>query len=146
MTTAYFREETHKRLYSFSIRQKYIEDALRVAIYEVDSTALIGADGGRSTVRSLSGIEFSGTISDYHWVRMDAVVSTDMPHSRRGGVAIESLEHGNVLWTPTDNGRTRIGFVCPPHLYGPDGKTPTAKQVMAEEKKAVRPFSRSSWS
>ena len=40
MTTAYFREETHKRLYSFSIRQKYIEDALRVAIYEVDSTAL----------------------------------------------------------------------------------------------------------
>jgi len=71
---------------------------------------------------------------------MDAVVRTDMPHSRRGGVAIESIQHGNVLWTPTDNGRTRIGFVCPQHLFGQNGELPTAEAIMAEAKKAVRPF------
>ncbi|TFY60759.1 hypothetical protein EVJ58_g4946 [Rhodofomes roseus] len=70
---------------------------------------------------------------------MDAVVRTDMPHSRRAGVSIESIEHGNVLWTPTDNGRTRIGFVCPPHLCQ-NGESPTAEAIMAEAKKAVRPF------
>lgn len=59
----------------------------------------------------------------------------------RGGVAIESIEHGDVLWTPTDNGRTRIGFVCLQDLYGPNGSPPTADAIMADAKKAVRPFS-----
>ncbi|TFY61708.1 hypothetical protein EVJ58_g4329 [Rhodofomes roseus] len=162
--------------FSFSIRQKHIESALREAIQSMDSTALqvpaklvdytidstaaypvlatiqegqktyhvrckhlVGADGGRSTVRSISRISFPGTNSGHRWVRMDAVVRTDMPHSRRAGVSIESIEHGNVLWTPTDNGRTRIGFVCPPHLCQNE-ESPTAEAIMAEAKKAVQPF------
>lgn len=72
---------------------------------------------------------------------MDAVVHTNMPKSRGAGVAIESPDHGNVLWTPTDNGRTRIGFVCPEHLFGSRGELPTAEDIMSEAKKAVRPFS-----
>ncbi|KAH9918655.1 FAD binding domain-containing protein [Fomitopsis serialis] len=163
--------------FSFSVRQKYLEAALREAIQYIDPTALrapaklidysidptapypvlatiqedqrtyqvrcrylVGADGGRSTVRSICRIPFPGTNSNHRWVRMDAVVRTDMPHSRRGGVAIESIEHGNVLWTPIDNGRTRIGFVCPQHLFGQNGESPTAEVIMAEAKKAVRPF------
>ncbi|KZT03138.1 uncharacterized protein LAESUDRAFT_762130 [Laetiporus sulphureus 93-53] len=137
---------------SFSILQKYVEDALRDAIIEIDKGAvhapaqlvdyivsdspdyliaaseqlgseratvhykyLIGADGGRSTVR------------------LDAVVVTNMSESRRGGVSIESRHHGNVLWTPTDNGRTRIGFVCSDALYGEHSENATAKTGKAVE-------------
>ncbi|KZT00377.1 uncharacterized protein LAESUDRAFT_732313 [Laetiporus sulphureus 93-53] len=164
--------------YSFSIRQKYIEDALRDAIAEFDPAAvqspaklldfcvgdsqeypiaatvqfrsekatvhckyLIGADGGRSSVRTLSNISFPGTLSTNKWVRLDAIVRTNMPESRRVGVSIESRHHGNVLWTPTDNGRTRIGFVCPDALYGEHGENVTAETVMEEARKAVEPFS-----
>ncbi|KZT66976.1 hypothetical protein DAEQUDRAFT_674091 [Daedalea quercina L-15889] len=102
---------------------------------------LVGADGGRSTVRTLSNISFSGVSSPYKWVRLDAVVKTDLPHRRGDAVAIESQEHGNVLWLPNDNGRTRIGFVLNDELYGVDGTGVTAEIVMEEAKKALRPNS-----
>lgn len=63
-----------------------------------------------------------------------------MPKSRQSGIAIESKAHGNVLWTPTDNGRTRIGFVCPDEIYGEDGRNITADTIMQEAKKALHPF------
>ncbi|TFY67389.1 hypothetical protein EVJ58_g1667 [Rhodofomes roseus] len=59
-----------------------------------------------------------------------------MPHQRAGGVSIESAEHGNVLWTPQDNGRTRIGFVCPDHLWD----DVTAEALIQEARKALHPF------
>ncbi|KAF9468251.1 FAD binding domain-containing protein [Collybia nuda] len=164
--------------FSFTIRQKYIEDAIRVAISEIDPNAvrgrvklinyqeaksaqhsiiatlehegritevkrkyLVGADGGRSTVRSIGEFPFPGTSSPYKWVRLDAIVKTDMPSSRSKAVALESREHGNVLWTPTDNGRTRIGFVCPADVYGKDGSSITEEAIIDAARNAVKPFS-----
>lgn len=67
---------------------------------------------------------------------MDAVVETDMPYPRRG-VSFESKEYGNVLWNPSDIGRTRVGFVCPDRLFG---EPPTAEMLIEEAKRAVQPF------
>ncbi|KAF8527620.1 putative 2,4-dichlorophenol 6-monooxygenase [Hysterangium stoloniferum] len=111
------------------------------AMTQVRSKYLIGADGGRSMVRSLARIPFPGSASGMKWIRIDAIVRSNMPSCRRGGVAIESSNHGNVLWTPTDNGRTRIGFVCPDQLYGENGEGVNGAVVMAEAKKAMYPFS-----
>ncbi|KAF9807578.1 hypothetical protein IEO21_08138 [Rhodonia placenta] len=164
--------------FSFSIRQKHIEDTLRAAIAEMDPTAvhapailtalavvtsndhpiqatveenesasvvqckyIIGADGGRSTVRSLSQIAFPGTESKHRWVRLDAVVRSDIPIGRKQSAAIESHEYGNVLWTPTDNGRTRIGFVLRDEVYDTLGGNITAEVIESEARKAVHPFS-----
>ncbi|KAH9933927.1 FAD binding domain-containing protein [Fomitopsis serialis] len=151
------------------IRQRYVEDAMLSAIaelnedavrpsvklmdYSVDESSdhpvaatlqvkegqlvrvrckyLVGADGGRSTVRALSNIAFPGVSSPHKWVRLDAIVKTDLPHR----------QHGNVLWIPTDNGRTRIGFVLKNELYGVDGMGVTADVVMEEAKKALQPNS-----
>ncbi|KAJ7491217.1 2,4-dichlorophenol 6-monooxygenase [Mycena latifolia] len=163
--------------FSFSIRQKYVEDVLRDAISKIDATVvntpvkllsyriaesseypviatideqgqsrevhckyLIGADGGRSTVRSLGNFPFPGTASPHKWVRLDAVVVTDMPSSRTGSIAIESEKYGNILWTPTDNGRTRIGFICPDDIYGNRGSEITEEVIMATAKEALHPF------
>ncbi|KAJ6627688.1 FAD binding domain-containing protein [Mycena sp. CBHHK59/15] len=96
---------------------------------EIHCKYLVGADGGRSTVRSVGKFAFPGTASPYKWVRLDAVVRTNMPSSRSKGVAIESKKHGNILWTPTDNGRTRIGFV-----------NITAEVIMEVAKEVLLPF------
>lgn len=70
---------------------------------------LIGADGGRSTVRRLCDIPFDGSSSEDKWVRIDGVIETDLPKPRTY-CAIESPTHGNVLWAALDRGATRIGF------------------------------------
>ncbi|KAJ7687700.1 FAD binding domain-containing protein [Mycena rosella] len=159
--------------YSFSLRQKHLEDALREVIEETDSSAvkapvkllnyrtidspeypivatvedqgdireihckyLVGADGGRSAVRKLGNFRFPGTASPHHWVRLDAVVKTDMPLSQTHAISIESKFYGNVLWTPTDNGRVRIGFV-----YDQEpGTQVTEDLIMDAAKQAVHPF------
>jgi len=108
---------------------------------DIFSKYLVGADGGRSTIRTLSKIPFPGTLSPHKWVRLDAVIKTDLPSSRCTAVAVESKEHGNVLWLPVDNGRTRIGFVCKDELYGTDGKGVTAEIIMEEARKALLPNS-----
>ncbi|KZT70540.1 hypothetical protein DAEQUDRAFT_725483 [Daedalea quercina L-15889] len=102
---------------------------------------LVGADGGRSTVRALSSIPFPGVSSPHKWVRLDAIVKSDLPVQRGPGVGVESDAHGNVLWVPTDNGRTRIGFVLKDELYGVDGSSVTAETVMEEARKALLPNS-----
>lgn len=96
------------------------------------------ASDTRVRVRSLAGIGFPGTSSDHRWVRMDGIYHTDMPNCRAGGVSIESAQHGNVLWTPQDSGRTRIGFLCPDHLWNEDV---AAEALIQEAKKAMYPFS-----
>ncbi|KAJ7725934.1 FAD binding domain-containing protein [Mycena metata] len=159
--------------YSFSLRQKYLEDVLRDLIQEMDPSVvkapaklmnyrtvdsprhpivatiehegeiqevhckyIVGADGGRSTVRKLGNFAFPGTASPHKWVRLDAVVKTDMPLSQTHAISIESKIYGNVLWTPTDNGRTRIGFV----YDQPPGTQVTEDLIMAAAKQAVHPF------
>ncbi len=44
----------------------------------IQSKYIIGADGGRSKVRELAGIEFEGEKSNRRWIRIDGVVETDM--------------------------------------------------------------------
>lgn len=107
----------------------------------VSSKYLVGADGGRSKVRSLGRFPFPGISSSHKWVRLDAIVTTDMPSSRSKGISIESPKYGNVLWVPTDNGRTRIGFVCPEDVNGEDGKGISEQSIINAAKDAVKPFS-----
>lgn len=74
-------------------------------------------------------------------MRLDAVVRSDIPIGRKQSAAIESHEYGNVLWTPTDNGRTRIGFVLRDEVYDTLGGNITAEVIESEARKAVHPFS-----
>ncbi|KAM0788923.1 hypothetical protein ACM66B_003001 [Microbotryomycetes sp. NB124-2] len=102
---------------------------------------IVGADGGKSTVRKLAGIDFVGESLGAKWIRMDAVVRTNMPNAR-GLNSVQSRTHGLVLFAPIDAGTTRIGFVMPQHLAeqcGEDGVT--AAVAVEEAKKAVYPFS-----
>ncbi|KAI0474765.1 FAD binding domain-containing protein [Xylaria cf. heliscus] len=71
--------------------------------------SLIGADGGRSSVRRLLGIPFEGSTSEDKWVRVDGHVKTNLPKPRTY-CSIESPTHGNVLWVGLDRGVTRIGY------------------------------------
>ncbi|KAK4057887.1 hypothetical protein OIO90_001106 [Microbotryomycetes sp. JL221] len=107
------------------------ESPVRCIVRKADGTLLsvackfvVGADGGRSKVRKLAGIEFVGESLGAKWIRMD------------------SPTHGLVLFAPIDAGTTRIGFVLPADLVeqcGEKGVTP--ELAMAEAQKAVKPFS-----
>ncbi|KAF2855334.1 FAD/NAD(P)-binding domain-containing protein [Plenodomus tracheiphilus IPT5] len=70
---------------------------------------LVGADGGKSFVRRALSISFDGTSSEDKWVRIDGLITTNLPKPRTY-CAIESPTHGNVLWAALDHGATRIGF------------------------------------
>ncbi|KAJ7577555.1 FAD binding domain-containing protein [Mycena floridula] len=161
--------------FSFGLRQKHVEDALRSTISAMDDQVvqapvklltyrvtnatdypviatleergktrevhckyLVGADGGRSTVRSIGQFDFQGIASSHKWVRLDAVITTNIPSSRSKAVSIESKEFGNILWTPVDNGRTRIGFVCPDEVY--QAGNITDEVIIGLAKRAVLPF------
>jgi phenol 2-monooxygenase (NADPH) len=101
------------------------------------SKYLIGADGGRSTVRRIGQFPFPGTSTPLKWVRLDAIVETNMPHSHAKPIALESKSFGNVLWVPTDSGYTRIGFVFPDDLAP---ETATEETILSLARKAVEPF------
>ena len=105
------------------------------------SKYIIGADGGKSSVRKIAGIPFIGEKSAFQWVRIDAVIKTDMPQSRVGFGAIESATHGNnVLWVSLDHGRSRIGFALPKALQEQYGENITEEIVKQEAAKAMAPF------
>jgi len=110
----------------------------------VQSKYIIGADGGHSTVRSIAEIPFVGDkVKDesvLHWIRMDAVVKTNMSGARLGFGSIESPRHGNVLWIAEDHGRTRIGFAIPSEVYEEHGERITEEVVKQEAIKALAPF------
>ncbi|KAI0198255.1 FAD binding domain-containing protein [Astrocystis sublimbata] len=99
---------------------------------------LIGADGGRSSVRRLLGIPFEGSTSEDRWVRIDGHVKTNMPKPRTY-CSIESPTHGNVLWVGLDRGATRIGYA-----FTDDRANSYAdfdeKAAIAEAVAAVKPF------
>ena len=107
----------------------------------VKSKYIIGADGGRSTVRNLVGLVFEGDRSDRHWIRIDGIVETDMPEARRGLCGIQSASHGSILWTCLDHGATRVGFALPKKLFHERWNSITQDEVIAEAKKALKPFS-----
>ncbi|KAL0253420.1 hypothetical protein SLS55_010399 [Diplodia seriata] len=99
---------------------------------------LVGADGGRSTVRRLVDIPFDGSSSDDRWVRIDGHVSTNLPKPR-SYCAIESPTHGNVLWAALDHGATRIGYAFTPERQK-GHQTFDEGAAVAEAVAAVKPF------
>ncbi|KAL8933595.1 MAG: hypothetical protein Q9216_006291 [Gyalolechia sp. 2 TL-2023] len=106
----------------------------------VNARYIIGTDGGSSTVRKLAGIKFLGDSTPLEWVRLDAVVATNMPDSRVGPVSIISPNHGNVLWAPMDHGRTRIGFRCSPQMRQRYESGIGLTEVTFEAIQALKPF------
>ena len=111
---------------------------------KVRSKYIIGADGGHSTVRTIANIPFQGNEVEeeavMHWIRMEALVKTNMPGARLGFGAIESPRHGNVLWIAEDHGRTRSGFALPTEVFEKHGKHMTEEVVKAEAMIALAPF------
>jgi phenol 2-monooxygenase len=77
------------------------------------SKYIIGADGGRSSVRQVAGIPFVGE---------------------------KSATHGNVLWVALDHGRSRIGFAVPKALHEEYGDNITEEVAKQEAIKAMAPF------
>ena len=106
----------------------------------IKSRYLIGADGGRSTIRRLADIPFDREKTSRHFIRIDGIVKTDMPEARLGNCGIESPSHGSVLWACLDHGRTRVGFAFPQKLWETKGAQLTEEDVVEEAKKAMRPF------
>ncbi|TAQ91248.1 hypothetical protein B7494_g431 [Chlorociboria aeruginascens] len=116
--------EIERRGQTLTVRAKYI----------------IGADGGRSSVRTLAGIPFEGDSTTYRWVRLDGIMKTDMPDPRVGSAMIESLTYGNILWLALDHGRTRIGYSLTSEALEKYGGVLTEEDAKAEAKKALAPF------
>jgi phenol 2-monooxygenase (NADPH) len=103
---------------------------------------LIGADGARSTVRDLAGIQLDATSSVDKWVRIDGLLTTDVPADvARSYIAFESPTHGNVLWAPLDHGTTRIGYAYTPEREAkyPIGEF-TQETAVKEAIEACKPF------
>ncbi|KAL0066926.1 hypothetical protein AAF712_006121 [Marasmius tenuissimus] len=102
----------------------HLRDLSNDRVLEVKTRYLIGADGGKSTVRKLAGIPFDGENTKHRWIRMDAAT------------------HGQILWCPNDDGLTRIGYVFSPALLEKYGgiEGVTQEVAMEEAKKALHPF------
>ncbi|EEB95644.1 hypothetical protein MPER_05349, partial [Moniliophthora perniciosa FA553] len=118
-----------------------IKDLTHDRVVQVKTRYLIGADGGKSTVRKLVKIPFDGEHTKNRWIRMDAKVKTNMPNPRCLN-SIDSRSHGQILWCPTDNGLTRIGYVFSQTLLKKYGGVEgvTREVAMEEAKKALEPF------
>ena len=104
------------------------------------SKYILGADGGRSSVRELAGIPFEGEESNRHWIRIDGIVETNMPEARKGICGIESQSHGSILWACLDHGVTRVGFALPQKLWEAVGAKISREDVIREAQKALQPF------
>ncbi|KAK7032807.1 pentachlorophenol 4-monooxygenase, partial [Favolaschia claudopus] len=110
-------------------------------VFEVKTQYLIGADGGKSAVRSAAGIPFNGERTMHRWIRMDARVKTNMPNPRCLN-SIDSKFHGQILWCPIDDGLTRIGYVFSHALLEKYGGVEgvTQEVAMKEAVQALEPF------
>ncbi|KAJ4490287.1 FAD binding domain-containing protein [Lentinula aciculospora] len=118
-----------------------IKDVKTQNVVEIKCKYLVGADGGKSTVRKLANISFEGENTKSRWIRMDARVKTDMPNPRCLN-SIDSASHGQILWCPLDNGLTRIGYVFSASLIDQYGGVEgvTEEVAIAEAKHALHPF------
>jgi phenol 2-monooxygenase (NADPH) len=111
-------------------------------VEEMQCKYIIGADGARSTVRDLAGIKLDMTQTVDKWVRIDGILTTDVPADvARSYIAFESPTHGNVLWAPLDHGTTRIGYAYTPErekMYPPGDFT--QEIAVKEAIEACKPF------
>ncbi|KAJ7746355.1 FAD binding domain-containing protein [Mycena metata] len=131
-------DENSEDGYPVTVRARDLEND---EVFEVKTKYLIGADGGKSTVRSLAGIPFNGERTTHRWIRMDARVKTNMPNPRCLN-SIDSKFHGQILWCPIDNGFTRIGYVFSQALLEKYGGIEGVTQEVAvkEAIQALQPF------
>jgi 3-(3-hydroxy-phenyl)propionate hydroxylase len=86
---------------------------------ELRARYLVGADGGRSTVRSLRGIGMSGRTYDTPWLVIDAL---NDPHTERFGMHHAEPARPHVI-VPGLDGRCRYEFLLHPGEGSP-GETP----------------------
>ena len=84
----------------------YVKDIVRGAVEIWKCKYLIGADGARSLVRSVSAIESSVKQSNDTYLVAETIVDTDFPDFRRRA-AVRS-KHGMVMWIPHPHGRVRF--------------------------------------
>ncbi|KAJ6570113.1 FAD binding domain-containing protein [Mycena vulgaris] len=124
--------------YPVTVRARDLEND---EVFEVKTKYLIGADGGKSTIRTLAGIAFNGERTTHRWIRMDARVKTNMPNPRCLN-SIDSKFHGQILWCPIDNGLVRIGYVFSQALLEKYGGVEGVTQEVAvkEAIQALQPF------
>ncbi|KAJ7671549.1 FAD binding domain-containing protein [Mycena polygramma] len=131
-------DENAENGYPVAVRARDLD---KDEVFEVKTKYLIGADGGKSAVRSFAGIPFNGERTTHRWIRMDARVKTNMPNPRCLN-SIDSKFHGQILWCPIDDGLTRIGYVFSQALLEKYGGVEgvTQKVAMKEAIEALQPF------
>ncbi|MFG1930390.1 FAD-dependent monooxygenase [Mycobacterium sp. NPDC048908] len=88
--------------------------------YRIDAAYLVGADGGRSTVRKLAGIDFPGHTSDMV-ARIAHVSVSDEMRSATGGVDVPGfgslpfghnrLDNGGFIFAEMERGRPMVGTI-----------------------------------
>jgi 2-polyprenyl-6-methoxyphenol hydroxylase-like FAD-dependent oxidoreductase len=88
--------------------------------YTLESTYLVGADGGRSTVRKLAGIDFPGHTSNTV-ARIAHVTVPDQIRSANGGLDVPGfgtlpwghnrLDNGGFIYAEMERGRTMVGTI-----------------------------------
>lgn len=80
-------------------------------------------------------------MTSMRWVRIDGIISTNMPDADLGFASIESKSHSNVLWVSLDHGRNRIGFALTDEMSAKYGDEMTEKDVKHEAELSMAPFS-----
>lgn len=108
--------------------------------YTCASKYLVGADGGRSSVRDLAGVNMEGNDTIYKWIRIDGRMKTNMPDPDLVFAFLETPAHGNVLWLKLDNDAHRIGFALNPRLQEKYPEGPTEQQAVEEAIESFKPF------
>jgi 2-polyprenyl-6-methoxyphenol hydroxylase-like FAD-dependent oxidoreductase len=93
--------------------------------YTLDATYLVGADGGRSTVRKMAGIDFPGhtsnTVARIAHVRLpDEILSAsgdiDLPGVGRLPFGHNRLDNGGLIYAPFERDRPMVGTIEFDHL------------------------------
>ncbi|QRP47665.1 FAD-dependent monooxygenase [Amycolatopsis sp. FDAARGOS 1241] len=109
--------------------------------YTVDAQFLVGADGGRSTVRKLAGIDFPGVTWDKVLsYTVDVSVPDDLVDPASGGLRVDGVgtvapfqhfrtETGLFVWAPFPNAPRRIAVSERSEAGFPDDVAPTLDEV-----------------
>ncbi|KAI1827142.1 FAD binding domain-containing protein [Xylaria intraflava] len=124
-----------------------VRDTQKNVDVTIQCRCLIGADGGRSSVRRMMSIPFEGSTSEDKWVRVDGLIKTNLPKPRTY-CSIESPTHGNVLWAGLDRGTTRIGYAFTDdraNAYAEFDEQAAVKEAIAAVKPFTLEFERVDW-
>lgn len=79
----------------------------------IRSKYVVGADGARSTVRSLLDISFTGTKPEMVWTVLDTFIDTDFPRADEI-VTFQCNGQSRVSWIPRERGMARFYSLLDP--------------------------------